>query len=277
MRHGRSALALIVAAATAACTGGSSAGSPQIVYVTLSPVASPSEQPAASEPSAPTGSAAPGGGAASQTPASTTATPPVATPVGTVQPTTAPSASAPAPSATAAATPAAATAAEQRRLAAEVEAYIDVSQHCRRKTRDELPAGAVAGLECEPPDGSSGGQQTDVVGFHLYRSRDVMYETYHARLVREGVTQRDFGDCEAGSAGERAHAGLASEHDDRSGRVGCFVNRQGFANVRWTWDDVLIYGGLLGDSGNLAAVYDSWADMQRCDPCTPRWGDDVGP
>ena len=44
------------------------------------------------------------------------------------------------------------------------------------------------------------------------------------------------------------------------GRVTCFLNAFGYANVRWTVDSLRIRGGILGKGSDIAAVYRFWRD-----------------
>jgi hypothetical protein len=111
---------------------------------------------------------------------------------------------------------------------------------------------AVAGVECAP---SAPGVAR--IGYYLYRGSDEMYSDYYAHLREHGVRENS-GECERGIEGEQAWG--TPGHGYR-GRFACFLNPFGYANVRWTQDDLLIRGGILGQSGDISAVYRFWRDQ----------------
>lgn len=111
---------------------------------------------------------------------------------------------------------------------------------------------AVAGVECTP---SAAGVAR--VGYYLYRNNDEMYSDYYAHLREHGVEQ-DSGECESGTEGEKA---WGTPGEGYRGRVACFVNDFGYANIRWTVDNLRIRGGILGRSSDIVAVYRFWRDQ----------------
>lgn len=144
----------------------------------------------------------------------------------------------------------------------------DVRPSCSPR-RSDLPARAVAGVVC-----TVGSSQSDSVGIYLFRSSDDMFTTYFERLADNGV-QRDTGDCARGDPGE--HARYPPELEDEGSRIGCFVNAQGFANVRWTFPYEAMYLGVLGNTDRIDDVLD-WMNpsgVQRTDqpPESDVWQD----
>jgi hypothetical protein len=148
-----------------------------------------------------------------------------------------------------------------RRAAAEALAYLsngirDDVGGCGPREGD-LPALAVAGVECH----RLGSDLVDSVGFYLFNDRVGLLDAYYARLAQQDV-EPDSGNCEAGQPGDRAWS------DDEFGRVGCFVNDQGFANLRWTLASGPIYVGVLGNSNDIVALMD-WSSGSS--PGTNLW------
>jgi hypothetical protein len=117
--------------------------------------------------------------------------------------------------------------------------------------REDLPAGAVAGVECSPQV-----KGIDRIGVYQFASRDDLLETYFARLAEAGVKPRS-GSCPEGP-GEAAYTPGDSEADVAPYRNGCFVNEFGNANYRFTAPGAMVYVGILGKGKDLAALHD-WA------------------
>jgi hypothetical protein len=157
---------------------------------------------------------------------------------------------------------------------------------CERLAPDALPARAVAGVECAvDPRSGAGNAGILRAGFYLFRSVGEMDTTYRERLAEHGVAL-DSGDCASGEPGERRYEledireaedleGLSPEERSRIGRVGCYRDAEDRANVRWTWEDISVYGGLVASHDDLAETYRQWIDLQQCRGCTPSWGGPV--
>ena len=108
----------------------------------------------------------------------------------------------------------------------------------------DLPVLALAGVECH-----LGSDLADSVGFYLFNDRNDPLQPYYERLAEQDI-EPDSGNCDAGQPGDRAWS------DDEMDRVGCFVNDQGFANVRWTLASGPIYIGVLGNDDDIGALMD---------------------
>ena len=135
--------------------------------------------------------------------------------------------------------------------------------------RTGLSAGALAGVECH-----AYAEFVDRVGAYLFRSEYDGVAAYLDRMFLAGVTPRG-GDCAAGISGDSAWhpIGEGEDHDlavERDGqffnlgRVGCFLDEDGTANVRVTCGNG-IYVGVLGRNADLAALYD-WTVVAPPDP-----------
>lgn len=118
--------------------------------------------------------------------------------------------------------------------------------------REELPAGATAGVECVPATGPA-----SRIGAYLFPSEQVLLATYFARLADAGVTP-DSGECPR-TRGDSAY----TPGDDLAPgphRIGCFINEFGIANHRITYPGSLVYVGVLGRDGSLASLFEwVWA------------------
>jgi hypothetical protein len=179
--------------------------------------------------------------------------------------------------------PSPASSAEWEVVEREARIFVD---DCERLGPDELPARAVAGVECiVDPVSGAGAAGILRAGFYLFRSVGGMEATYRERLGEHGVAL-DSGDCGSGQPGERRYEladiwdpealeGLSPEERSRVGRVGCFFDTDGRASMRWTWEDILVYGGLVAGHDDLAETYLQWVDLQQCRSCTPSWGGPV--
>ncbi len=117
--------------------------------------------------------------------------------------------------------------------------------------RVDLPAHAVAGIECSPEV-----KGIDRIGVHLFSSKKDALETYFARLADAGVKPRS-GSCPE-RAGEGAYIPGDSEADVAPYRNGCFVNEFGNANYRFTAPEAPIYVGILGTGKDMATLH-KWA------------------
>src|SRR5918994_5412084 len=103
-----------------------------------------------------------------------------------------------------------------------------------RPVREDLPAGAVAGIECAADDPA-----VARLGFYLFESDATMLAAYFARMDEEGVS-RESGGCVDGE-GEGAYTPGEGEI---AFRAGCFINAEGFANYRATLPGSHVYIGI---------------------------------
>ncbi|HEX5013553.1 MAG TPA: hypothetical protein VFV72_05265 [Candidatus Limnocylindrales bacterium] len=133
--------------------------------------------------------------------------------------------------------------------------------------RADLPAGAVAGVECAP-DGAPASQ----LGAYLFETQDALLSAYFDRLDTEGIDPRT-GACPE-SEGDAAYSGGDEGSTFVPQRFGCFVNDFGVANLRFTVPDALVYVGVLGEDDDLPPLYD-WAWEGNLDePGAPTvWGE----
>jgi hypothetical protein len=115
-----------------------------------------------------------------------------------------------------------------------------------KPVRDALPGKALAGIECRSNDPS-----VARIGFSLFASDADMLEHYFHRLRLEGV-KPDSGGCYDGE-GEGPYIPETGTAPDRRG---CFVNDEGYANLRATMSGNHVYIGVLGRTANTRALDD---------------------
>jgi hypothetical protein len=133
-----------------------------------------------------------------------------------------------------------------------IEAHIpgSFSSQCEPK-RDSLPPNALAGIECTLNSGP-----VKLVGYYLFDSKTAMDAAYFNRLAEYGVAPGS-GQCSQGVAGDGQWAYAGDFYAE--GRLGCFVNENGNANLRWTHDEFSIYAGIVGRGYDIARAYDWWS------------------
>ena len=199
-----------------------------------------SPPPASLAPSAPTDPATP-------EPADPTAEPPVATPAPTARPTPKPTPRPTAPSFSRA----------ERYL---IEGIMRGESDCS-PMRSGLPARAIAGIDCDLV-----GSPAARMGYYLFKNEADMLNAYLARMDAEGIAL-ESGGCLDGE-GEGAYIPWAGD-DIAPYRQGCFVNDEGYGNLRLTLPGAHVYVGLLGRSANMRSL-DDWAWFGNEDvPGTP--------
>jgi hypothetical protein len=116
--------------------------------------------------------------------------------------------------------------------------------------RAELPAGAIAGVECRPT-----ATVVDQVGFYLFADQVTLLESYFERVAAAGL-RPDSGGCPR-KPGEGSYAGGDPSASDPH-RLACFVNTFDNANLRITYPESLVYVGVLGTGSSIKPL-DDWA------------------
>ena len=142
----------------------------------------------------------------------------------------------------------------------------DVAANCAPRTAG-LPTGAVAGIECR-----LSAALVVRVGAYLFDSEDAATIAYLDRLTSSGVTLGS-GDCSSGRRGDGAWSsgdGLVSfaGAEWAHGRIGCFHDQYGAANVRATCGRT--YVGILGRQDDLGALHAwAWQPVDESGPGVP--------
>lgn len=116
--------------------------------------------------------------------------------------------------------------------------------------RDDLPTGAIAGLECSP-----GTALVERIGVYLFPDAASMLAAYRERMVAEGVTLGQ-GLCFEGEGDTNYVPGEVDL--EVAYRHGCFINEAGRANYRATFPDQHVYLGILGNTDDTSAL-EQWA------------------
>lgn len=130
--------------------------------------------------------------------------------------------------------------------------------------RDDLPTGAIAGIECAADDPA-----VARVGFYRFADEAAMLEAYVARMADEGITL-ESGGCIDGE-GEGSYVPFEGTSPYRDG---CFINDEGYANYRATLPGANVYVGILGRSGDMAALSDfAWVGSQDTPGNPTLWGE----
>lgn len=140
---------------------------------------------------------------------------------------------------------------------------------CRAVEEDDLPTGATAGVGCDIRS-----ELVDGVGFYQFDSLDALMAVYEARLAEYDIPLAtdvaDIGqpprDCWRGYESESLYW-PGGDAELGMNREGCFVNELGFANLRYVWGGPLVYVGVLGNGGDIAALKAwSWYDEDGDEP-----------
>jgi hypothetical protein len=135
--------------------------------------------------------------------------------------------------------------------------------------RSDLPARAIAGIECVPDDGTA-----ERVGAYRFATADDLLATYSERMAEAGVPLGSGG-CFSGP-GETNYVPGPTDLTVPY-REGCFINEFGFANYRATYPDERVYVGILGSASGTAALQ-RWAWLGNLDqPGNPTIWRNPGP
>lgn len=219
-----SLMAALVLAACGASTPAPSQGA-------VSPPPASPVVPASPAPSVPTDPATP-------EPADPTAEP-VVTPAPTARPTPKPT---PRP------TPVAFTRAERYLI----DGIMRGEGDCSPVRSTGLPGGAIAGIDCDLV-----GSPVARVGYYLFKNEAGMLDAYFARMRAEGIALESGDGC-VDREGETGY--VPWDPNDGMGpyREGCFVNDEGYGNLRLTLPGAHVYVGLLGRTADMG-VLSEWA------------------
>lgn len=131
----------------------------------------------------------------------------------------------------------------------------DAAESCGPRTAG-LPTGAIGGIECK-----LGTALVVRVGAYRFDAAQGATTAYLERLSLSGVTFGS-GDCASGTSGDAAWSLGDSEVVQfggswwAPGRIGCFTDQYGAANVRVTCGPT--YVGILGRTSDLRALHE-WA------------------
>lgn len=150
---------------------------------------------------------------------------------------------------------------------------VDAAVRCEAR-RTDLPEGALHGIECRPDD-----PIVARVGVYWFATPNEAAHAYMTRMASYGVGV-NFGDCEAGVRGDRAW--MPGDRQGNigdpgvfvwkgsvlaPGRLGCFADENGNANVRTTCGNA--YVGILGNGSDLLALVNwTWRYPAGSEPGT---------
>ena len=112
--------------------------------------------------------------------------------------------------------------------------------------RENLPKETTGAIECSADDPA-----VAKVGFYLFDGSAAALDAYYARFRAEGVPLNE-GTCFEGTG--VAEGPYIPGPDDTDSRVGCFINDQGYANLRVTMPGFLLYIGVLGTSADTKSL-----------------------
>ncbi len=137
---------------------------------------------------------------------------------------------------------------------------------CAPKTSD-LPADTLAAIECPIADGPA-----DLVGYYLMADADAYY---FQRVAQEGL-ELDSGGCRP----DRNPPGVPGEAVEMPGsqavfevRLACFVNDQGYANLRIVDRARDVYIGVLGNGSDITDLvhWSQGSPGPGCIGCSSIW------
>lgn len=112
--------------------------------------------------------------------------------------------------------------------------------------RSDLPSKSGAGIECASDDPA-----VARVGFYLFDRDEDLLAAYAARMIREGVALDSGPVCEQGES-EGPYVPWDGP-DMAPFRYGCFINGEGYANLRITTGSA-VYIGILGRTDDMDAL-----------------------
>ena len=115
-----------------------------------------------------------------------------------------------------------------------------------------LPGDAIAGIECDLI-----GSPVARVGYYLFRNDADMLDAYFARMRAEGLGIESGDGC-LDREGDNAYVPWDEADGMGPYREGCFVNDEGYGNVRLTLPGAHVYVGLLGRTSAMGTLSD-WA------------------
>lgn len=137
---------------------------------------------------------------------------------------------------------------------------------CAPKTSD-LPADTLAAIECPVASGPA-----DLVGYYLMNDADAYY---FQRVAEEGL-QLDSGGCRS----DRNPPGVPGEAVDLPAaqsvfevRLACFINEQGYANLRVVDRQKDVYIGVLGNGNDIGELvhWSQGSPGPGCIGCSSIW------
>lgn len=112
--------------------------------------------------------------------------------------------------------------------------------------RSDLPPKSSAGIECASDD-----REVARVGFYYFERDEDLLAAYAARMIREGVALDSGPAC---NEGESEGPYVPWDGPDMAPfRYGCFINGEGFANLRLTTGSA-VYIGILGRTDDMEAL-----------------------
>ena len=114
--------------------------------------------------------------------------------------------------------------------------------------RSDLPPKSGAGIECASDDPG-----VARVGFYYFERDEDMLAAYAARMIREGVALDSGPAC---NEGESEGPYVPWDGPDMAPfRYGCFINGEGYANLRVTTGSA-VYIGILGRNDDMESLYE---------------------
>ena len=115
-----------------------------------------------------------------------------------------------------------------------------------RPVRSDLPPKSSAGIECASDDPA-----VARVGFYYFENDKDLLAAYAARMIREGVALDSGPACYESESEGPFIPGEGPEMAPY--RYGCFINSEGYANLRLTIGSP-IYIGILGRTDDMEAL-----------------------
>lgn len=135
----------------------------------------------------------------------------------------------------------------------------------------ELPVAATAGVGCDV-----GSDLVERARFYQFDSMDALMAVYESHFAQYGVPlatdapdiRQPPRDCWRDYASESLYWPTGDELGGMN-REGCFINEDGFANLRYVWGSPLVFVEVLGNSGDIPALKAwSWYDEAGDEPAS---------